>query len=236
MTFALQTRCWSTALKGVLLPGNFYSNDFQPEKIHKILKITEINIVLCNFSAQQIRKDAYLSGDPQWETHSPKPLSDQLVKHGAAPTTEGIPLRNICFFVLVRKWGWERRREVGGLLKLNHHGNFNNITLPLPPPSRVHTRGNEFQNGDGASTVICFWCLPSNRDIIDLIRTYWQFYYSASYYSAGKLGAAKMLMVHSSLLRAIKEHYEKIFMQALTQFCAVVVECTCHLLSLCRFA
>ena len=31
-----------------------------------------------------------------------------------------------------------------------------------------------------------------------------------------------MLMVHSSLLQAIKEHYEKIFMRALTQFWVVV--------------
>lgn len=123
--------------------------------------------------------------------------------------------------------------ERGGLLKLNHHGNFNNISLPLPPPrANTHTRGNEFQNGEGASTVICFWRLPSNRDIIDLIRTYWQFYYSASYYSTGRLAAAKMLMAHRSLLRAIKEHYESIFMRTLTQFCAVVVERTFHFLSL----
>lgn len=28
----------------------------------------------------------------------------------------------------------------GGLLKLNHHGYFNNISLPLPPPPRKHKR------------------------------------------------------------------------------------------------
>lgn len=82
---------------------HFHSNDFQPENLLRILKIPEINIVLCNFSAQQIHEDAYLSRDPQWETHSPKPRSDLLVKPAAAPATEGIPLRNICFFVLVRK-------------------------------------------------------------------------------------------------------------------------------------
>lgn len=73
------------------------------EKFCKVLKIPEINIVLCDFSAQQIREDAYLSRDPQWGTRSPKPRSDQSVKPAAAPATEGIPLRNICFFVLVRK-------------------------------------------------------------------------------------------------------------------------------------
>lgn len=66
--------------------------------LHKTLKIPEINIVLCDFCAQQIREDAYLSRDPQRETHSPKPLSDQLVKPAAVPATEGIPLRNVCFF------------------------------------------------------------------------------------------------------------------------------------------
>ncbi len=39
-------------------------------------------------------------------------------------------------------------------------------------------------------------------------------------------------MAHRSLLQAIKEHYESIFMRTLTQFCAVVVECTLHFLSL----
>lgn len=41
-----------------------------------------------------------------------------------------------------------------------------------------------------------------------------------------------MLIVHRSSLRAIKEHYERIFMRTLTQLCAVVVECTFHLLPL----
>ena len=177
------------------------------------------------------------------------------MKTSPAPTSEGIPLRNICFIILVvvlaRKWGWARQREVGGkgegLTKLNHYSNFNNIPLPVPPPvglcSLTHThthththRGNEFQNGDGASTVICFWRLPSNRDITDLIRTYRQFFYSSSYNKMGSQGGAKMLMVHPQLLQTIKKLYESTDVCTLTQFCAVVEECKCHLLSLYNFA
>lgn len=40
----------------------------------------------------------------------------------------------------------------------------------------------------------------------------------------GRYAAAKMLMVHRSLLQAIKEHYESIFLHTLTEFCAIVVE------------
>lgn len=113
-------------------------------------------------------KEAYLSGAPQRETHSPEPRSDLLVKAAEAPTTEGIPPRNICFFVLVRKWVWEGGSGGGGWggwLKLNHRGNFNNIFLPPSPTAFTHTNtgGNEFQNGDGISTVISFWRLPSNK-------------------------------------------------------------------------
>lgn len=93
------TVAWKCNVKSSFLHWlHSHSNDFHTEHLHNILNIPEMNIVLCNSSAQQICKDTYLSRDPQRETRS-----DLLVKAATAPTTEGIPPRNICFFVLVRK-------------------------------------------------------------------------------------------------------------------------------------
>lgn len=95
----------------------------EPETVsRKHFKIQEINIVWWNFCAQHIREAAYLSRDPQWGVHphrfpSPpdkkkKKGSDQLAK---LPATEGIPLRDVCFFCSTEgNEGEEKKQDLGG--------------------------------------------------------------------------------------------------------------------------
>lgn len=138
---------------------------------------------------------------PAGERIRPNPGSDQSVKPSSAPATEGIPLRNICFFVLVRKWGWEKKREERSVCVGDGGGCRNWITMVTSItflfPSLWLTHNFMHMGRKWVSKKNCWFCFylftwrqQSNRDITDLIRAWWQFYCS-SYYGICK---AKMLI------------------------------------------
>lgn len=143
--------------------SHFHSNDFQPVKFHKI---PEMNIVLCNFCAQQIRVYLHIwAGIPSGKHIHPNRAQISWWNPPQLPQPREFLSEIFAFFVLGRKWGWERQREVGeGSVRERGGGWWNwitmvtSITFPPTPPMHMHTlkRGNEFQNGEGASTVICF--------------------------------------------------------------------------------
>ena len=58
----------------------------------------------------------------------------------------------VCVCVCVCVWG-------GGVLKLNHHGNFNNILPPLV--SETHTRAHEEMSFKTATGLNCHLFLTS---------------------------------------------------------------------------
>ena len=74
------------------------------------------------------------------------------------------------------------------------------------------------------------WRLQSNRDITDLIRTYWQLYCSSSYYSTGRPGAANMLMVSQLLTASNKRTFRKYLLYSNPILC-----CCSGMYAMCQF-
>lgn len=130
----------------------------------KFLKLT-LFCVIPVFSSSA-RMHIWL-GIPNGETHSPKPHLDQLAENAAAqPHNRGNSSQKCLLFCSTEEM---RQREVevwggGVVLKLDHHGNFNNTHM------QAHT-GKWVSKQRRVQTVICFWRLPSKTDIIDLIRS-----------------------------------------------------------------
>ena len=124
-----------------------------------MLKIPEINIVLCNVCR---------SADPGGRiSEQGSPTGNALRSVGETRRGSHNPGNSSQKYLLFCSSEEMRVREEEGRggVCWNHHGNFNNTFLPVffshthTNTLTRHTTGNEFQNEDSASTINCFFCL-----------------------------------------------------------------------------